>query len=889
MDKRLWILSLIAIAPTGLFAQATPAPSTPAQGTTPKQAPAPSAPAKAAPAQSPPAKSTSASSSSSNPFDSGPGGPVQGGGGGDGGGDFFGFGGDMTPPKPAWQQFKLPKKTIGLNFKNASADSVLAVFSKASGITIIKDPTLTQTLSLYSPKALSLNDAFNLLNESLKLRGFELQKKGNLMEAVAASKGGDMSKFASMFANGGGRNQTVLKYYPIQYANASAVAKTINDVFATTPTSTNPFGGFGGRGGGGGFQQAIQLGAGAAGANSNTPQVHASADDFSNTVIVNAPSNIQSQIDDMLKAIDKQAQEPFTSVVYKLKYASSDDLATVIQNVLTANAPTGRGGGSGNVDFFSRFQQAARFGSAQASFGTVVSEPRSNSLIVTGTPENQKLVADVIDRLDQPIKFEDSAVVIPLSSARADQVAYVINQAFQSKIANTSSTTLQNYGSSSNSSNTLNRFSNTGGTRLTGPTGLSDPSGANSGLALNTGGATADSLSRIQGAANAPATDPVTQAEQAMIQQAVGDPNVDPLALQTSIAVQGGFFNQLFRGNQSSTQQTTPVQARDQNGSITNVHNLTGNVTVIPDVNSNSVIVVTNPENMVLVKEILDQLDRTPAQVMIQTIIVEATLTKDEKYGVEWSYLGGKLGNIAQNFGVQSAVTSTTTPSTIPAGLTDTITNGKLTAFLQAIAQDSNFRVLETPRIFAANNNAAEINVSQSIPYVVSSQVDVNGNYNYTYNFENVGVVLDVVPQITANGMVNMQVQQSANELVSYTSFNAPIVNQRSANTVVSVKDGETIVLGGIMGDEKTSTINKIPLLGDIPIIGNLFRSTVKGDTKTELLIFLTPHIVSTAADGDRLRHQTEEEMPPGDRTDLRNTIKQQQLPTSNPPKEGGH
>lgn len=884
MDKRLWILSFLALAPLGTVAQ-TPAPSAPpAQGSKAPQA----TPAK------PPTKPASSSTSSSNPFDSGPGGPAQDGGGG-GGFDFMGMGTDQTPAKPAWQQFKLPKKTLGLNFKNASADSVLATFSKASGITIIKDPTLTQTLSIYSPKALSLNDAFNLLNETLKLRGFDLKKQGNLMEVVPASKTPD---FSAMFKNGnpfgGGGRQPVLKYYPIQYASASAVAKTINDVFSTTPTSGgNPFGGPFGRGGG--FQQMIAaVTAGGQNGNQAQVQVHASADDFSNTVIVNAPSNVQSQIEDMLKAIDKQASEPYTSIVYKLKYASSDDLASVVQNVLTANAPTGRGGGAGNVDPFQRFQQAARLGSSQASFGTVVSEPRSNSLIVTGTPENQKLVADVIDRLDQPIKFEDSAVVIPLSSAKADQVAYVINQAFQSKVANTSSTTLSNYGAGNNGGSSLNRWQSQGVTRNTGPSGLADPNNVNNNLALSAGGATADSARSTQTPGAAPqqqaATDPVTAAEQAMVEQAVGDPNVDPMALETNIAVQGGFLNRLFGGGGqgNSSQQTAPIQSRDPNGNITNVHNLSGNVTVIPDVNSNSVIVVTNPENMVLVREILDQLDRTPAQVMIQTIIVEATLGKDEKYGVEWNYLGQKFGTFAQNFGLQSSSTSPT--ATLPVGFSDTISNGRLTAFLQAIGQDTKFKVLETPRIFAANNNAAEINVSQSIPYVVSSQVDVNGNYNYTYNFENVGVVLDVLPQITANGMVNMQVQQTANELVSYTSFNAPIVNQRSANTVVSVKDGETIVLGGIMGDEKTSTINKIPLLGDIPIIGNLFRSTVKNNAKTELLIFLTPHIVSTPADGDRLREKTEQEMPLPDRIDLDKAIKQQQQTApSNPPKEGGH
>lgn len=904
MDKRLWILSFLALAPLGSYAQTKPAPSTPAPAPAqaPKAAPPAQAPAKANGSifNSGPAGSSSSSQSS----------------GDDGGGFQMPAGPPPANPTP-WRLFKLPKKTMTLNFKNASADSVLNAFSKASGITIIKDPAFTGTITLSTPKAVSLSDAFNMLNEYLKLRNFELQKKDNLLEVVStgsSNNGGrpDFSQFRNMFGGGGGRNQPVLKYYPIQYASASAVAKTINDVFSTSTTpNNNPFGGFRG------FQQQIQLGGGAqTPTNPNQPTAHASADDFSNTVIVNAVQSVQDQIAEMLKAIDKQADEPFKSVVYKLKYASSDDLASVIQNVLASNAPTGRGGGAGNVDPFQRFQQAARLGSAQASFGTVVSEPRSNSLVVTATPENQTLVNDVIDKLDQPIKFEDSANVISLSNAKADQVAYVINQAFQSKIANTSTTTLNSYGAGTSGSTSLNRFTTIGGTRLTTPGGLADPDAASNGLALNTGGGggvSADSATSVQGAALAgaarpnpqangrqgaatdpgQANDPVYQAEQAMVQQALQDPSIDPLAVQTNIAVQGGFFNRFGGGSQNSaSQQTQPIQTHGENGDITNIHNLTGNVTVIPDINSNSVIVVTNPDNMTIIREILDQLDRTPAQVMIQAIIVEATLDQADKFGVEWSYLGGKFGQIGTGFGLKTGVTTPNPTATIPvAGLTDEITNGNLTAFLQAVGQDSRDRVLATPRIFATNNNAAEINISQSVPYETGSTILANGQPSYSYGFLPVGIVLDVIPQVTANGMVTMQVQQSANSVVSYSSVTgAPLVNERSANTVVSVKDGQTIILGGIMETDHTSTVQKIPLLGDIPIIGNLFRSTVKEDVKTELLIFLTPHVIYSPADADKLYNKTKEEMPKLDQNDLNNFVKQQQNSTTgNPPKEGGH
>lgn len=783
--------------------------------------------------------------------------------------------GDSLAQTPAWQQFKLPKKTVSLHFTNASPDMVVQFFSKASGITIVKDPGLTQGISISSAKPVSLSDAFNILNTALDLRGYQMSKQGNLLVIKQKSQRGGAGGFDMSALRNLRGPENVLKVYPIQYANATSVAKVLNEVFSGQTTSTNPFGG----GGFGRFIQQFQMGQGGGqNAAQQQQQMHASADDYSNSVIVNAPESIQTQVADLLKSIDKQNAEPYQTKVYKLIYASSDDLAPVVQNVLTANAPTGKGGqNSQNVDIGARFQQALRLGSAQAAFGTVVSEPKTNSLVVTGTPENQTLVAQVISELDKPIKFEDSAVVIPLNNAQAVDVAYVINQAFQSRIANTSSTTFGNYGGSA-TSNGLNRFSSSGGStvgRTGGPTGLN--------------------LTQQPQANNmAPDANRELQTEQQAVQQALGDSSIDPNSLETNIAVQGGgFFQRALAGQNGSANQTQPQQVRDATGQLVNVHNLNGNVSIIPDANSNSVVVVTNPENMEIVRQIIDQLDKTPPQVMIETIIAEATLDNTDKLGVEWQFMSGKLFGISgsnsttsQNFGVQSGLTSSGNSTPQTAGGTFTLSAGKLTAFVQALATDTKFRVLETPRIFASNNQMAEINVSQSVPYVVSSQVDVNGNFNYSYSFENVGVVLDVLPTITSNGNVHLQVYQTANELQGYTSFNAPIVNQRSANTVVSVKDGETVVLGGIMGDQKSATVNKIPLLGDIPIIGNLFRSTVKEDTKTELLIFLTPHVIMSSEDAEAIRRQQEKDLSPGNRTDTENIIKQQKHEI--PPKEGG-
>jgi len=301
----------------------------------------------------------------------------------------------------------------------------------------------------------------------------------------------------------------------------------------------------------------------------------------------------------------------------------------------------------------------------------------------------------------------------------------------------------------------------------------------------------------------------------------------------------------------------------DQNGKVTGVHDLTGQVTAIADPNTNSVIIVTSPDNADLVKNVMEQLDRIPEQVMIQTVIVEATLEKSQQFGLEWNFAQSKaFGNTGvksstgQTFGLQTA-------NPALQGFSAVLTGGDLAAFFNMLQTDTKYQVLSTPRIFTSNNMEAQINISQTIPYIVSTIENTNGTYSYNYAFQDVGIVLTVTPHITSNGYVTMDVTQTANDLQSYTSFNAPIVNQRQAETTVSVKDGETIVLGGMIRNQVTATVNKVPLLGDLPLLGTLFQSKSSDRQKTELLVFLTPRVVRDPAEAKKLKEESEKEVSP--------------------------
>lgn len=756
-------------------------------------------------------------------------------------------GGGQSESSP-WASLKLnAKTTVKLDFRNANIDMILQFYQRASGVTIVKDPGLTGALTVTSAKNVTLDEAFKILNTTLGLKNYEMRRDGTLLvirprEQRREERGGfggmDMSAMMNMFQG----NQPQLKVYPITNANATQMARIINEVFATVQDpmqqlmqmfgagqpqfggfqpggnrgggNNNRFGGMQGRGGFGGFGGFAGRPGGQGGV------VRASADDFSNSVIVNAPTREQGQVQELIKQIDKPAEAPQTTKVYALEFAAANEVTPVIQNVLTSNAPTGRGGiGSQNIPIEQRFQQAFRLGSAQASFGTVVADVRTNSVVVTATEENHKLVAEVVKELDKEVKYEASTFVFPLANARADQMSQLLQQAFGTRqgINNRG-----NFGTGFNRTNQNNNnrnrnnnpFRGGGGNQLRGQV-VDD--GRNLELELEQAEADAGELFTMVGVA------------------------------------QGGGFGGFFGGGQQN-RQNAQTTGRSQDGRLVNVRDLTGQVTVIPDQNTNSLVVVTTPENADLIRSILEQLDKIPEQVMIETIIVEATLDSSTKLGVEWSFAQNKVfgdpaksGNANTNFGLQNAQS--------PAeGFRYTLTGGDLSGFLNALKSDRKFQVLSTPRIFTSNNVEAQINISQSVPYVLSTREDQNGNLTFNYAFQDVGIVLTVTPRITSNGYVTMDVSQTANDLQGFTDFNAPIVNQRQADTTVSVKDGETIILGGIIRSTVSSTVKKVPLLGDIPLLGQLFRSNDKNNVKTELLVFLTPRLVKNDADAKALR-----------------------------------
>jgi general secretion pathway protein D len=207
---------------------------------------------------------------------------------------------------------------------------------------------------------------------------------------------------------------------------------------------------------------------------------------------------------------------------------------------------------------------------------------------------------------------------------------------------------------------------------------------------------------------------------------------------------------------------------------------------------------------------------------------------------------------------VQQGITPTPNVNTLPGAGLYSIAGSDFTATVRAIQEVGKVSILSRPVILARNNQQANILVGQLVPLITGVSFDALGNEHSSISYQQVGIILTVTPFITPDDMVEMMVAPQISEVAAQSTqissgtngnFSTPYINIRTANTVVVTPNGQTVVVGGLMQDSKTTTDSKIPVIGDIPLLGALFHHKIKADAKTELMIFLTPYIVRSPRD----------------------------------------
>jgi len=298
---------------------------------------------------------------------------------------------------------------------------------------------------------------------------------------------------------------------------------------------------------------------------------------------------------------------------------------------------------------------------------------------------------------------------------------------------------------------------------------------------------------------------------------------------------------------------------------------LVGRTTIVPDQATNSLVIRTAPPNFSVLQETIEQLDVRPPQVLLEVLIAEVTLNKASQYGINWQVFTqrGISGDSTRGIGVGVG----------PQTFADTLLQGSqglgvrlvslaslnVRAILQALASRTNVRVLSAPRVLALNNEEARILVGSEVPFVQSTLSSFNAVLNQVVQFRNVGTQLTVVPTVNNDGYVTFRVLQEVSNVSQQTiqaAQNAPVITTREAETSAIVKDGHTIVIGGLIGETSQATESGVPLLKDIPILGFLFRTRGVSRQRTELAIFLTPYVVYSDEQADSLLRREREQLP---------------------------
>ena len=290
-------------------------------------------------------------------------------------------------------------------------------------------------------------------------------------------------------------------------------------------------------------------------------------------------------------------------------------------------------------------------------------------------------------------------------------------------------------------------------------------------------------------------------------------------------------------------------------------------IKIVADVETNSLIITGPREEYEAVETVIKKLDIPRRMVYLEALIMEVQVNKDFKIGVEWGGSGsyndetgtlfsGFSGTAAAPYAVIEGMTST--PPVLPAGFAlgvlqkgieiGGVSFPNLGAVVNAYKNDDDINVIATPQILTTDNKKATIKVGENVPYITSKNT-TEAQQDYTnYEYKDVATTLAITPQINQADVVRLEIGVEVIKLKDLNNGN-PTTFTRTADTTVVVHNEETVVIGGMIGQDTTSGEYKVPLLGDIPLVGWLFKSHTDSQKKTNLYIFITPHIVENPAE----------------------------------------
>jgi type II secretion system protein D len=627
-----------------------------------------------------------------------------------------------------------------------------------------------------------------------------------------------------------GRIQRIV---PLMRGNAEELSKSIGDLFKQSGSSS------GGTSGGGG------------------PDFTIFADKTTNSVVISGPpQNVEEAVSLLKKMQDSTAPGGAVVKIFKLNQADAQDSGDLLRSILEGRAGSigGTGNRSGSTSSGGTREDAVKqvmllheraSGDGKAEMlkafraeVTVIDDLRTNSLVITAPADAMPLMESLVKAVDVP---PDAAKirVFPLRNSDATEMVTMLE-----KLIPNSST-----GSSGSLSASGNRQGGDQERQLT--LEGSNIAGGREQLSFTTDKRT----NAVIAAGTSGYLDLVERLVYELDSQPIEDRNV---------------FVYHPRNNKATEIQTMLADYSDKEKArlqelgedISASAKSSREIVAIATEETNRLIISYDPRRQSEVLDLVRQLDQAPPQVMIQVLIVEVTMTNSLELGVEFAFQDLQFTKAGPNdTTTYDYVGGTDVGAAVGdlGGFTFTVTGADFNFLIRTLQSEGTLSVLSRPQIMALDNQEAKIEITNREP-IVTGTTQFSGQTTTQTGYEEVGIKLTVTPHINPDGFVRMEVVQEVSDVAGSSTVAAgvtlPRFLKRIADTVVTVKDNETVVLGGLIRKREQVAEAKVPILGDVPGLGMLFRADDRSSEHTELLVILTPRVVRSIEDYRELSQQ---------------------------------
>jgi general secretion pathway protein D len=736
---------------------------------------------------------------------------------------------------------------------------------------------------------LNVDEVEKKLNDVVKGDGLTVSYSPYSNSVVMTGKGSTIYRIARILKiiDVQAPDKLEVRLFKLRHADAQETAKILNDVFKKVEAPTG--------GGGNPWQQMAQM-MGGGGRQGQGPQPRAlasemlriTADMRTNAVIATATKDNLDMLERILKQLDGESAEAVRLKLYPLRYADAKGVADLITKIYEDEATQTRQANRNQRQLPIWMGGAPQVG-ADPTGATrevrAVADIRSNSVVVAANENNLRTVDDLIANLDRQLTDILRVKIYELKNADPAQMVTMLREMFRPQI-----TATQQAGRTQQQPQQGNQNPFMFGNRSGGGAGSSTlaPS-MEMEIAADTRTrsvivkASEDFIAIIDEIVEQLDRNPTETAQTTVIPLRHGDASALAQVIRDLLrGGTGGGGNRTTTANQNqgnrnannnsrattrtggnnSTRNLGPLPgqdpapgpqdpAPDPAQDEENRRAIEGQADVQADTATNSLVIRSSPRNLEAIRSIIQNLDRPRPQVLIKVLIAEVTLDKETAYGVEgfWENKFHVNGDaITQRHG---------TDFNLPTqGLATLITGDEMRAALNAFSEDGKLKVLATPRVLVLDNQTANVNVGKEVPRVTNSRIDdATGNVINSVQYEPIGISLEVTPHINFDGLVTMDVHPEISDVAPVSEsviitpgVLSPTFNVNSADTTVAVRTGQTVVIGGLIREGETDTFTRVPILGDLPLIGFLFSNTVKERVQRELMIFLTPIVAFTSA-----------------------------------------